>query len=194
MTRAIFVRHGESVSNAHPERAALPLEEGDELTDLGRSQSRAAGEALGAHEPTALLSSPMGRARQTAVLIKKAAKIAGNIEYDERIYEASPHRLLKVVSELDENLESAMLVGHNPGLEGLIKILTGEVQPMPTAALAVIDFDAENWTEIAPESADADPPPGVGSAEEKASRRLVTVRSMSAMDVDSFAAFEDAGD
>jgi broad specificity phosphatase PhoE len=69
VTRAIFVRHGESVSNAHPELAALPLEEGDRLTDLGRRQSIAAGEALGAFEPTTLLSSSMGRARETAELI-----------------------------------------------------------------------------------------------------------------------------
>jgi broad specificity phosphatase PhoE len=68
-TRALLVRHGESVSNAHPERAALPLEEGDRLTDLGRSQSIAAADALAALEPTELLSSPMGRARETAELI-----------------------------------------------------------------------------------------------------------------------------
>ncbi|HEY8779874.1 MAG TPA: histidine phosphatase family protein [Solirubrobacterales bacterium] len=69
MTRAIFVRHGESVSNAHPELAALPLDQGDRLTDLGRRQSLAAGEALRALEPTVLISSPMGRARETAELI-----------------------------------------------------------------------------------------------------------------------------
>ena len=69
MTRAIFVRHGQSVSNAHPELAALPLEQGDELTELGRRQSQAAAEALRAYEPTALLSSAMGRARQTAEII-----------------------------------------------------------------------------------------------------------------------------
>jgi broad specificity phosphatase PhoE len=69
VTRAIFVRHGESVSNAHPELAALPLDQGDRLTDLGRRQSLAAGEALRALEPTAVISSPMGRARETAELI-----------------------------------------------------------------------------------------------------------------------------
>jgi len=69
VTRAIFVRHGESVSNAHPELAALPLDQGDRLTDLGRRQSLAAGEALRALEPTVLISSPMGRARETAELI-----------------------------------------------------------------------------------------------------------------------------
>jgi broad specificity phosphatase PhoE len=69
MTRAILVRHAESVSNAHPELAALPLEEGDRLTELGRRQSAAAGEGLAAFKPTHLLSSPMGRARETAQLI-----------------------------------------------------------------------------------------------------------------------------
>lgn len=68
-TRAILVRHGESVSNADPELAALPLEEGDRLTERGREQARRAGAALGALEPTALLSSTMGRARETAELI-----------------------------------------------------------------------------------------------------------------------------
>src|SRR5919106_3692463 len=68
-TRAILVRHGQSVSNAHPELAALPLEEGDRLTELGRQQSIAAADALAELQPTALLSSPMGRARETAALI-----------------------------------------------------------------------------------------------------------------------------
>lgn len=67
--RAIFVRHGQSVSNAHPELAAVPIEEGDRLTDLGRRQSAAAAEALASLEPTSLLTSTMGRARETAALI-----------------------------------------------------------------------------------------------------------------------------
>jgi ribonuclease H / adenosylcobalamin/alpha-ribazole phosphatase len=69
VTRAIFVRHGESVSNAHPDLAALPQEEGDRLTELGRRQSLAAAEALAGFEPTVLLSSAMGRATETAALI-----------------------------------------------------------------------------------------------------------------------------
>jgi probable phosphoglycerate mutase len=71
VTRAIFVRHGESVSNAHPELAALPIHEGDRLTELGRRQAEQAAESLAAHEPTALLSSSMGRARETAEVISQ---------------------------------------------------------------------------------------------------------------------------
>ena len=99
-------------------------------------------------QPALILSSPAKRAEQTATLVKEAAKIDGKIQFDERIYEASPARLLEVISEQAEKSESVMLVGHNPGLEGLMKILTGESQPMPTAALAVVDLETDKWSEI----------------------------------------------
>lgn len=95
-----------------------------------------------------ILSSPAKRAKQTAILIKEAAQIIGEIHYDERIYEASPHRLLEVLSTTTERANSVMLVGHNPGLEGLIRVLTGETQSMETAALAVIDLKIDLWSEI----------------------------------------------
>jgi len=95
-----------------------------------------------------IVSSPATRARQTAILVKEAAKINGEIEYDDGIYEASPPRLVKVLSEIVEKYQSAMLVGHNPGMEGLVKFLAGEIQPMPTAALAVIDLKIDKWNEI----------------------------------------------
>lgn len=98
-------------------------------------------------QPAIIVSSPAKRAKQTAILVKESAQILKKIGYDERIYEASPFRLLEIICELDENRDSAMIVGHNPGLEGLLKLLTGELRIMPTAALAVIDLNIENWNE-----------------------------------------------
>lgn len=95
-----------------------------------------------------IISSPATRAKQTAILIKDAARIESAINFDERIYEASPRRLLEVAAETADEKEAIMLVGHNPGLEGFIKILTGEIEPMPTAALAVIDLKIKKWREI----------------------------------------------
>ena len=103
-------------------------------------------------QPKLIISSPAKRAKQTAILIKESAQIQGTIFYDEKIYEASPFRLLEIVSELDEKAESAMLVGHNPGLEGLVKILTGKMRTMPTATLAIIDLNVEKWSETIAES------------------------------------------
>jgi len=98
-------------------------------------------------EPEVFLSSPAKRAEQTAALIKQSAGFGCTIRFDERIYEASPARLLEVISEQNEKIESVLLVGHNPGLEGLLKFLTGQLQPMPTAALAVVDLEINQWSE-----------------------------------------------
>ena len=74
--------------------------------------------------------------------------IATDIQFDERIYEASPQSLRQVASEIEGRYDSAMMIGHNPGIEGFIRFLTGEIQPMPTAALAVIDLDIDKWPDI----------------------------------------------
>lgn len=67
--RLICVRHGESPSNASTERLALPEADGDRLTDRGRAQATAAAEALVGCGASALVSSPMRRATETAALI-----------------------------------------------------------------------------------------------------------------------------
>ncbi len=99
-------------------------------------------------QPDLIISSPAERAKQTAILVCEAAQLNSEIQFNEKIYEASPHRLLQIISEQNDELQSVMLVGHNPGFEGFLRILTGELQPMPTAALAVIDLRIENWSEI----------------------------------------------
>lgn len=98
-------------------------------------------------QPDLIISSPAKRAKQTAILVRAAAQIEKEIQYDEKIYEASSRRLLQIVSEQNDKLESLMLVGHNPGFEELLKNLTGEFQTMPTATLAVIDLEIDSWSE-----------------------------------------------
>lgn len=98
--------------------------------------------------PDLILSSPAERARETATLVIKAAKLSAELRFDERIYEASAARLLDVVSQIDESVGVAMLVGHNPGMEDLLETLTGERHSMPTAALARIILDVEKWSKV----------------------------------------------
>jgi len=98
--------------------------------------------------PDVVLSSPAKRAKKTAKLSTEAAKITSSILFDEQIYEASPQTLIKVLAGLDDHARSAMVVGHNPGMEGLIRLLTGDMATMPTAAFAIIDLDIEKWSDI----------------------------------------------
>jgi broad specificity phosphatase PhoE len=64
-----FVRHGESVSNAAPGGMALPAVQGDRLTDLGREQAATVARYLGDVGATRVLTSPLGRARETADIL-----------------------------------------------------------------------------------------------------------------------------
>jgi phosphohistidine phosphatase len=100
------------------------------------------------HVPDVILSSPAKRARRTAELVKDGGALAAEIRFVDSIYEASPQNLLQVVAEIDDTHSSALLVGHNPGMEGFIRYLNGQIEPMPTAALAVIELAIGKWNEI----------------------------------------------
>ena len=119
------------------------------LNERGRQTAPFIGELMRERGlvPEVVVSSPAIRARQTAGLVADSAALGGEVLFDERIYEASPHRLLDVVMGLDDGYGSAMLVGHNPGIEGFIRYLSGDVQPMPTAGLAKINLDTEHWAD-----------------------------------------------
>jgi phosphohistidine phosphatase len=99
-------------------------------------------------EPDLVLSSPAERARQTTQLVLEAASLKTELRYDERIYEASVARLFEIVSQIDDEANVVMLVGHNPGLEELQEALTGEARSFPTAALACIELNVEKWNKV----------------------------------------------
>ena len=98
--------------------------------------------------PQIIISSPAKRAKQTAVLVKEIAEIPKPITFDERIYEASPLTLFNLIREFEEKYDSVLIIGHNPGFENLVRVLTGETVQMPTAALAKINLDIPQWSEL----------------------------------------------
>lgn len=100
--------------------------------------------------PEIIICSPAERAKETAKLVKESAEFDAEIEFDKRIYESSTHNLLYIISGIDDIYDSAMIVGHNPGFEGIVETLCGNYERMPTAALAVIDLNCEIWNDVKP--------------------------------------------
>ncbi len=93
------------------------------LSDIGQAEADAAGHHLFAlPRPLRVLCSPARRARETA---ERVLAVLGYIDtrHEPRIYEATPGDLIGV---LDENLDAGnlLLVGHNPGLERLMALLS----------------------------------------------------------------------
>lgn len=95
--------------------------------------------------PELIVCSPAVRARETLDRVMKAAKWTAEVRYDQRIYEASGMRLAEVVAQIDADKKAAMLVGHNPGMEELLMLLTAETERMQTACVAKIELKTTKW-------------------------------------------------
>ena len=120
------------------------------LKERGRDAAEQMGEFLASKKVdiSTLISSPSVRTRETVEILLRHARLAVEPLFDQRIYEASVATLAQVVSEIPGDKESAMLVGHNPGMEELLAFLTRETKHMPTCALARISLDGVSWKEI----------------------------------------------
>lgn len=98
--------------------------------------------------PGVIISSPAARAKATIDAVIKAAKLDGELQFDESIYGASSAELLKLIRRLRDASSCALLIGHNPGFEDLLERLTGSHDRMPTAALACIEFQIDRWEDV----------------------------------------------
>lgn len=104
-----------------------------------------------AFEIDLILSSSAIRAVQTAMLVKESSGLQTDLQLNEKIYEASPMRLLRILSEVNDKIEVLLLVGHNPGLEDLVRNLSGEIHTLATATLIGLRLNIDKWSEIVAE-------------------------------------------
>ena len=120
------------------------------LNERGKNEAQVIGTFLKKHNQKVnlVLCSTAVRARETTELVLAAAELTVDVRYDERIYETGPLRLLEVISEIEESLSVVLLVGHNPGMEELLKILTGRLERMATGTMAKIDLDVDQWRNV----------------------------------------------
>jgi phosphohistidine phosphatase len=95
-----------------------------------------------------VICSPAVRTRETAEIVLKSANLQVEQRFDERIYDASLRELVQVVSEIPDEKEAAIMIGHNPGFEELLAFLNGEQRRMPTCALAKIKFGDVSWKDV----------------------------------------------
>jgi phosphohistidine phosphatase SixA len=115
----ILLRH------AHAESASPGEEDiGRALSVRGEAEADAAGIWLKQHAatPERVLCSPAARSRGTCERVLATLGYT-DMRDEPRIYEATPASLIRV---LDDHADagSVMLVGHNPGLETLVALLT----------------------------------------------------------------------
>jgi phosphohistidine phosphatase len=100
--------------------------------------------------PDLIISSPANRAAMTARII--AAKInypLEKIRYSETIYEFRENALIHVIKQLDNSVNKAMVVGHNPAINGLANYIGDQpISNVPTCGIYCVDLDISSWAKI----------------------------------------------
>lgn len=99
--------------------------------------------------PDLIVSSTARRARETAEKVAKACQYGREIELTEELYLATAGEILhQAQCRPDDSAARVLLIGHNPGVEDVVNVLSGRREPFPTAALAVFELDIESWCEL----------------------------------------------
>jgi phosphohistidine phosphatase len=113
------------------------------------------------HRPGAVLCSVAKRARETFDLLRPVLPKKSRIQFLRELYMAMPRDMLDQVAKAPEEADCLLLLGHNPGIGDMASWLAGSGDPrtmakmrskFPTAAAAVLRFDAGRWSELAGEA------------------------------------------
>jgi phosphohistidine phosphatase len=120
------------------------------LNKRGRRTAPLIGEYLQAEGllPDLILCSSAVRAHETALLVAEACSYRGEIRQNRALYLAEPQAYVEALRQVADEHERLLVVGHNPGVEMLVKALTGEETAMPTAALAAMELALEHWRDL----------------------------------------------
>lgn len=124
------------------------------LSNRGHRDAAFMGEILKEKEllPQIMLASTAVRVSETVAEFVKSSGCTAEIKYQDALYLAEAETYLAALRGLPLEVERVMLVGHNPGLEGLLQNLTGRIEPLETATVAYISLPIALWSDLAIEN------------------------------------------
>ena len=159
MRRLMLLRHAKTEHDAPSGR-----DEDRRLDNRGRRDSAEIGSWIGRNPPfpSLVLVSHAMRALQTWEIAWETMKELvpePGVEIMPELYGADVSQLLETIRDASEvDPQRMMLVGHNPGMHELAFALAGRGEAaargaladnLPTAGLAILDFDIDDWRGVA---------------------------------------------
>jgi phosphohistidine phosphatase len=145
MKTLLLMRHAKS-SWDHPD-----LDDHERpLNKRGQHDAPRMGELLEAEDllPDLILVSSAARAQETMRLLVEACGYDGPVETHHDLYYSDVDAYLRILQHLPETVTRPLLIGHNPDVDELLRMLTGVGRHMPTAALALIELPKNTWGEL----------------------------------------------
>lgn len=145
MKTILLMRHAKS-SWKHPEMKDFDRP----LNKRGEKDAPHMGKLLQEENllPDLILSSPAVRAKTTVEAVVANSGYQGDVRYLLSLYMAEPSVMLDLLKVISDDYNRVMIVGHNPGLEAMLQVLTDKVEALPTAVVAEVALPIEHWGEL----------------------------------------------
>ncbi|WP_448044664.1 SixA phosphatase family protein [Bradyrhizobium liaoningense] len=160
MRRLMLLRHAKTETDAPSGR-----DQDRRLDERGHKDAARMGDWIAAHPPfpdTVLVSHAV-RARQTWDIAWEAMKDrvpVPQVEVLPELYGADSAEILEAIrtATAPADPKQLLLIGHNPGMHEVALMLIGGGDPagakalsdnLPTAGLAIFDFDVKDWGDVA---------------------------------------------
>ena len=125
------------------------------LNRRGVAEAQAMGRRLAELQliPDRLMTSPARRTRQTSdIVARQLALAARQVRHEEALYLAGARDILKIVRTTGPRVRHLMIIGHNPGISELVRLLAAEhgVGELTTGAMCSLAFTTDKWSIAAP--------------------------------------------
>jgi phosphohistidine phosphatase len=105
--------------------------------------------------PDLLITSPARRTQQTADIVTcELGLTARHVRIEELLYLARAEDILKIVQTTGPRVPHLMIIGHNPGVSDLARLLAKQTDlaELSTAGVCSLTFDVRIWPGVAPET------------------------------------------
>ncbi len=138
--------------HAKAEKKTPALDDFDRaLTDKGIDAANKIREQLEKRniQPDKIISSPAKRALQTAKIIFESNAEPKKIITHADMYSSSYANLIHIIKNTDENIQSLLLVGHNPSFNDLLHyVCQTTIYNIPKAGMVRIKLSEDRWSKI----------------------------------------------
>lgn len=143
--RLVVMRHAKSSWNSEEQ-----TDHERPLNDRGRRSAPLIAAQLTTlnWQPQHILSSDAKRTRETADLLLQEWEDGVGVEFSPSLYLAGPKDLALEMCAVSDEIETLLVLGHNPGWEGVVHQLADVGVTMKTATAALLESkDCESWSD-----------------------------------------------
>lgn len=147
MKKLFIMRH------AHAQAASKEGDKARPLSQRGMDEAHAQATYVQSRERyiDRVLVSSAKRTQETAHILAQSIEFKEFLVRDS-LYESSYEHILDSIDECEDEIESLMVVAHNPSVSQLAGYFLGLYTDLPPATLIELHFDTKKWEHIARES------------------------------------------